>query len=238
MIPQVHSRYLPLVTWRAHKRRRVFRRSALFVFASALVALFAFLFMTATSRADEPAGAVPEEAVPYPADRYANLWAESLFFKETDSPAADPGFARDLTLAGTYEIEGRLSAILMNRRTQSVQEVSQAGPNGNGLRLIEVNRQADPAKTRVLVEQNGHRAWIDSSTDRQKGPSSPSDASMTQLPPSPTPQLVRPAVLDLPAEKPLKTSAEDPEKPALLSPPSPLEEPEDFTLPVPAGESR
>ncbi len=98
----------------------------------------------------------------YSLDRYASLWEKSLFFSAAPVALADPAFARDYTLAGVFEMSGAITAALVNKRDQSVLNVSDSrdGQGGGGMRLIAVESAGDPSQARVQVEKSGQRAWI------------------------------------------------------------------------------
>jgi hypothetical protein len=94
----------------------------------------------------------------FPLARYAALWQRSLFHASVPTKVADAAFARDYSLAGVFEMDGSVTAALLHKRDGSVVDVSD--DSTTGMRLITVEASSDPSKSRVQVEMDGQRAWI------------------------------------------------------------------------------
>jgi hypothetical protein len=99
----------------------------------------------------------------FPLARYESLWQRSLFHVPVQATVADPTFAREYSLAGIFEMDGRTTAALVRKRDGTVVNVSDgddAGDRADGLKLIAVETAAGTAGTKVQVEKGGMRAWI------------------------------------------------------------------------------
>ncbi len=102
--------------------------------------------------------------VPFPElNHFSNLWEHSLFTtREIPLPESDdgPNFTDQLSLAGVYEVDGALAAVIVDKTTSLVSEVRIGSDNESGIRIKQVETGALPSSTRIQLLKNGQLGWI------------------------------------------------------------------------------
>jgi hypothetical protein len=163
--------------------------------------------------AAHPAGDSP---VPRPAlQHFAKLWAESLFTtRALPAPEAPKGptFADNLSLSGTYELNGKMVAILIDKTTSSVMEAYIGEDNESGIRIVKVEPGASSDSMKLQLQKGTEVGWIrfadaNTTSDQQMArpetpgaPMAPPPQGMPQIPPPmpvpapvPMPQAAQPS---------------------------------------------
>ena len=102
--------------------------------------------------------------VPFPKlNHFSHLWEHSLFTtREIPLPESDdgPNFTDQLSLAGVYEVDGALAAVIVDKTTSLVSEVRIGSDNESGIRIKQVETGALPSSTRIQLLKNGQLGWI------------------------------------------------------------------------------
>ena len=98
-----------------------------------------------------------------PLSHYAALWERSMFTTH-DLPAPEvpqgPGFADQLVLAGMYEVDGAVVAVILDKMTASVSEARFGSDNEQGLRIKAVEEAAGASGTRVQLQKGMQSGWV------------------------------------------------------------------------------
>jgi hypothetical protein len=125
-------------------------------FASMMV-LVSVLFPAGLIRAEE----TPFPPVAYPPDRYDALARRSPFMLATveKAPAVQPGWASGFVLAGGAQSEGE-TFIIVADATANKRFVVTSAPNPDGIRLVKIVMNANPAKVVATIEKGGQQADI------------------------------------------------------------------------------
>ena len=126
-------------------------------------------------------------------DHYAALWQRSVFTtKDLPSPDAPTGpiFTDNLSLAGTYEIDGQFFAILLDRTTTQFTEARIGSENEQGIKVRKVQPGATMDKTRVQLQKGDIAGWI-------------SQSEVAAAPADPAPQIRQAQPAHAPAATPL-----------------------------------
>ncbi|WP_395752043.1 hypothetical protein [Prosthecobacter sp.] len=128
-----------------------------------LPAVFSLVMITTLVSAQEPA-TKDEAPVPFPQlEHFAALWERSIFTtKDLPSPDAPtgPNFADSLSLSGTYEIDGGLVAVLVDRITSQVIEARIGSENEMGIKVRAVKPGATMEKTRIQLQKGDQVGWV------------------------------------------------------------------------------
>ena len=136
-----------------------------------LAAIFGGGFLGAEEEGDQN-GTVSKQAASsgeerggarHPLTRYESLWQRSLFHAPVQAVVADPAFAREYTLAGVFEMDGRATVALVRKRDGVVINVGdddQVGENSDGFKLVAVEPGVGTQGARVKVAKGGVQAWI------------------------------------------------------------------------------
>lgn len=127
-----------------------------------------------------------------PLDHYAKLWTKSLFTSRALPPPeapAGPNFTDNLSLSGTYEEKGKLTAILIDKSTSGVVLAYIGEDNPEGFRIVKVQPGALPDQMRLQLQKGSQFGWVGFSTDVQgevpaAAPASPL-GTRSAIPPSP-----------------------------------------------------
>ncbi|MDB6074506.1 MAG: hypothetical protein JWO89_2146 [Verrucomicrobiaceae bacterium] len=124
-----------------------------------------------------PAAAAPAEVVDkdcpviVPAlDHYAKLWTNSLFTSRALPPPeapAGPNFTDNLSLSGTYEEKGKLTAILIDKSTSSVVLAYIGEDNPEGFRIVKVTPGVGPDQMKLQLQKGSQFGWVGFSNDVQ-----------------------------------------------------------------------
>jgi len=112
---------------------------------------------------DEPAPAASSAPVDLPPlSHYAKLWTESLFTtRALPAPTVQgPSFTDNLALSGTYELNGKLVAILIDKTTSSVLEAYIGEDNPSGIRITKVEPGATPDAMRLQLQKGTEVGWV------------------------------------------------------------------------------
>lgn len=98
-----------------------------------------------------------------PLSHYAALWQRSMFTTH-DLPAPEvpqgPGFADQLVLAGTYEVDGAVVAVILDKMTAQVSEARIGSDNEMGMRIKSVEPGSEGAVKRVQLQKGMQSGWI------------------------------------------------------------------------------
>ncbi len=108
-------------------------------------------------------------------EHFSPLWEKSLFTSRAlpKPPASGPSFADALTLVGIYEIDGRKIAVVMDKATSQVIEVSSTLDNTSGLQMLELDPGTSPYKARVQIQRGSETGWVVMADAMLSGPKSP-----------------------------------------------------------------
>lgn len=116
----------------------------------------------AMDAASEAAAAAAPVPVP-PLSHYAALWQRSMFTTH-ELPAPEmpqgPGFADQLVLAGTYEVDGALVAVILDKMTAQVSEARIGSDNELGIRIKSVSPGESASATRIQLQKGMQSGWI------------------------------------------------------------------------------
>jgi hypothetical protein len=141
-----------------------------------------------------------EAPVPFPPlETYAALWERSVFTtKDLPSPDAPTGpiFTDNLSLAGTYEIDGQFVAILLDRTTTQFTEARIGSENEQGIKVRKVQPGATMDKTRVQLQKGDIAGWV-SQGEAAAAPADPAPQVRQAQPayaPTETPLLPPPSI--------------------------------------------
>jgi len=144
-----------------------------------------------------------ETGTPVPApplNHYSALWQRSMFTtNEMPTPEAPqgPGFADQLALAGVYEVDGAMIAVILDKMTAQIMEARIGSDNEYGIRVKNVEMGAAGA-SRVQLQKGLQSGWI-AFADASGSPSPPTNPAPNGVATrslgamsSPTPSLVPP----------------------------------------------
>lgn len=96
-------------------------------------------------------------------DHFEPLWKRSIFTTK-DLPSPDvptgPNFADNLTLLGTYEIDGALVAVLSDRVTSQVTEARIGSENELGIKVRKVVPGETMDKLRIQLQKGDQAGWV------------------------------------------------------------------------------
>ncbi len=107
--------------------------------------------------AEEPPVAFPDLA------HYAPLWERSIFTtRDLPSPDAPSGplFTDALSLAGMYEVNGEVVAVVVDRTTSQIMEARIGSENESGIKIRKVQPGASMDKARVQLQKGDQAGWI------------------------------------------------------------------------------
>lgn len=119
-------------------------------------------------------------------EHYNALWEKSLFTSRAlpKPPATGPSFADGLTLVGIYEIDGRKIAVVMDKATSQVLEVSSILDKTTGMQMLELDTGSSPYKARIQIQRGSETGWVEMADAILSGPKSPDIRSgSTSAPP-------------------------------------------------------
>lgn len=115
------------------------------------------LFSSLPAQAEEP-------PVPFPdLTHYAPLWERSIFTtRDLPSPDAPSGplFSDALSLAGMYEVNGEVVAVIVDRTTSQIMEARIGSENEAGIKIRKVQPGASMDKARVQLQKGDQAGWI------------------------------------------------------------------------------
>lgn len=162
-----------------------------------------------------------EPPVPFPElKHFSPLWERSIFTtRDLPSPDAPSGpiFTDSLSLAGVYEVDGQVVAVLVDRTNSQISEARIGSENENGIKIRKVTPGATMDKTRVQLQKGDIAGWV-SFADIPANPA-----------PAPSPALETRSAVPVPQapNSPLLPP------PSGVSPPIPAARPTDVPLPPP-----
>lgn len=94
---------------------------------------------------------------------YAPLWERSIFTtRDLPSPDAPVGpvFTESLSLAGVYEVDGQVVAVIVDRNTSLIDEARIGSENEAGIKIRKVQPGASMDKTRIQLQKGDQAGWI------------------------------------------------------------------------------
>ena len=144
-----------------------------------------------------------------PMKHYSRLWKDSLFTTRAIAmpAAAGPIFTDNLALSGTFEDNGKLTAILIDRTTSGIVQAYIGEDNAEGFRISKIEPGPTPDKVRLQLQKGNQVGWVSfSEVTQAPAPAAPANALSTRtaapeppvgvqvpnplLPPPPTPSSV------------------------------------------------
>lgn len=96
-------------------------------------------------------------------DYYSKLWTESLLTSRALPPPeapAGPKFTDNLTLTGTYEMNGKIVAVLIDRTTANVLEAYIGEDNAEGMRIVKVEGASAADISKVQLQKGTEMGWV------------------------------------------------------------------------------
>ncbi len=112
------------------------------------------------------AAEVKQAASPVPVPplaHYAALWQRSMFTSRA-LPAPEvpqgPGFADQLVLAGMYEVDGAMVAVILDKMTAQISEARIGSDNAQGIRIKSVEPAGESGLGRVQLQKGMQSGWI------------------------------------------------------------------------------
>ncbi len=112
------------------------------------------------------AAEVKQAAAPVPSPpltHYAALWQRSMFTSRAlPAPEAPqgPGFADQLVLAGVYEVDGAVVAVILDKMTAQISEARIGSDNEQGIRVKSVEPAGESGPGRVQLQKGMQTGWI------------------------------------------------------------------------------
>jgi len=133
--------------------------------------------------AAEPPVAFPDLA------HYAPLWERSVFttrdLPSPDAPAG-PVFTDSISLAGIYEVDGQVVAVIVDRTTSLITEARIGSENESGIKIRKVQPGADMDKTRIQLQKGDQAGWISFATE------TPTETVAPAIPTPASPNAIQP----------------------------------------------
>ena len=116
------------------------------------------LLLTATAAlASEPPLAFPD------LQHFDPLWERSIFTTR-DLPSPDvpigPVFTDSLSLAGIYEVDGQVVAVIVDRNTSLINEARIGSENEAGIKIRKVQQGASMDKSRIQLQKGDQAGWV------------------------------------------------------------------------------
>lgn len=116
------------------------------------------IVLTATAAlADEPPLAFPD------LQHFDPLWERSIFTtRDLPSPDAPnvPVFTDSLSLAGIYEVDGQVVAVIVDRNTSLINEARIGSENEAGIKIRKVQPGASMDKSRIQLQKGDQAGWV------------------------------------------------------------------------------
>lgn len=193
--------------------------------------LMTILLTVTAALAAEPPLAFPD------LQHFDSLWERSIFTtRDAPLPEAPSGpvFTDSLSLAGIYEVDGQVVAVIVDRNTSLISEASIGSENEDGIKIRKVQSGPSIEKSRIQLQKGDQAGWVGFADAVPVETVAPAIVEQQQ---QVLPNLVRP-VSAQPLVSPLlpalnQTSARHPPA-ALVSIPAPTAEaPGDVPLPPP-----
>ena len=97
-------------------------------------------------------------------EHYSKLWENSMFTTKSLPPPDDapkgPIFTDNLTLAGTYEVDGSVVGVLLDKTTSQVMEVRVGDENEAGIKIVRVSSSGAPDKAKLQLQKGDQVGWV------------------------------------------------------------------------------
>ncbi len=122
--------------------------------------------------AEEPQDKDSPVAVP-PLAHYAKLWTESLFTTRALPPPeapAGPTFTDSLSLSGTYEDNGKMTAVLMDKTTSNTVLAYIGEDNAEGFRIVKVVPGDSPDQMKLQLQKGTTFGWVSFGAESEAPP--------------------------------------------------------------------
>ncbi|MDB6139493.1 MAG: hypothetical protein JWO94_2565 [Verrucomicrobiaceae bacterium] len=103
-------------------------------------------------------------------DHYARLWTNSLFTSRAlPPPEAPPGpnFTDNLSLSGTYEEKGKMTAVLVDKSTSTVVLAYIGEDNPEGFRIVKITPGTMPDQIKIQLQKGSQFGWVGFTSDVQ-----------------------------------------------------------------------
>lgn len=98
-----------------------------------------------------------------PLSHYAALWEKSMFTTR-DLPTPElpqgPGFTDQLVLAGIYEVDGAVVAVILDKLSAQISEARIGSENENGIRIKSVSPGEQEGATRIQLQKGMQSGWV------------------------------------------------------------------------------
>lgn len=119
------------------------------------------VFAPARGDGGNTGGAPDDGAIPkgYPMARYAPLWEHSPFVLASVAEAPAPGFAQNLAVVAIARVDDEDLVTVVNKQSQ--ERITLDGqPNAQGMKVVSVEADTDPLKTKVTLQKGGETATL------------------------------------------------------------------------------
>jgi hypothetical protein len=96
-------------------------------------------------------------------DYYERLWTESLITTRALPPPeapAGPKFTDNLTLTGSYEMNGKVVAVLIDKTTSGIIEAYIGEENADGMKIVKVDGNSASDIKRVQLQKGTELGWV------------------------------------------------------------------------------
>jgi hypothetical protein len=189
--------------------------------------LFTLLLTATAALAAEPPVAFPD------LQHFAPLWERSIFTtRDLPSPDAPVGpvFTDSLSLAGIYEVDGQVVAVIVDRTTSFIDEARIGSENAAGIKIRKVQPGASMDKTRIQLQKGDQAGWVGFADAAPAETVAPAITGHSQVQQPATP--VAPQAMASPLLPALNQAPTMP-PPTMPVPPATAEAPGDVPLPPP-----
>jgi hypothetical protein len=119
--------------------------------------LLTLLLIATAALAGEPPLAFPD------LQHFDPLWERSIFTTR-DLPSPDvpigPVFTDSLSLAGIYEVDGQVVAVIVDRNTSLINEARIGSENEAGIKIRKVQQGASMDKSRIQLQKGDQAGWV------------------------------------------------------------------------------
>ncbi len=98
-----------------------------------------------------------------PLEHYSRLWTESLFTTRAmpmpDAPAG-PSFSDNFTLSGTFEENGKMTAVLIDKTTSGIVQAYIGVDNEEGFRISKIEPGSSADQMRIQLQKGNQVGWV------------------------------------------------------------------------------
>jgi len=119
--------------------------------------LLTLLLIATAALAGEPPLAFPD------LQHFDPLWERSIFTtRDLPSPDAPigPVFTDSLSLAGIYEVDGQVVAVIVDRNTSLINEARIGSENEAGIKIRKVQQGSSMDKSRIQLQKGDQAGWV------------------------------------------------------------------------------